>query len=156
MRTYKEVRKLAVAEAAYLAALIDGEGTVTMCRKHASEQRQLVVSISNTELQILEFALVSVGAGKLTRKRTSESHHSPSFAYALWNRQALALLAQIEPYMKSYKGERARLALKNYVRLTPRNGKYTEPMRAERGAFENALLGLRAGRARKEPLQPRG
>ena len=156
MGTYKEVRQLSVAEAAYLAALVDGEGTVTMCRKHATEQRQLVVSISNTELQILEFALVSVGAGKLTRKRTSESHHSPSYTYALWNRQALALLAQIESYMKSYKGERARLALKDYVRLTPRNGKYTEPMRVERGAFESALLGLRAGRPRKEPLQPGG
>jgi hypothetical protein len=68
--------------------------------------RQLVVSISNTELPILEFALLSIGAGKLTNKGTSKTHHTPSYAYALWNRQALALLAQVEPYMRSYKRER--------------------------------------------------
>ena len=92
---------LSLAEAAYLAGLIDGEGTVTLSRKHAGDMRQLVVSISNTELPILEFALLSVGAGKLTRKRTERAHHTPSYAYALWNRQALALLAQIDPSLRS-------------------------------------------------------
>ena len=56
MPAYREVRTLSVAEAAYLAGLVDGEGTVTLSRKHAGEMRQLVVSISNTELPILEFA----------------------------------------------------------------------------------------------------
>lgn len=154
MPAYREVRVLSIAEAAYLAGLIDGEGTVTLGRKHAGDTRQLVVSISNTELQILEFARVSVGAGKLTRKRPSKAHHTPSYAYALCNRQALALLAQVEPYMHSYKRDRARLALSDYVRLTPRNGKYTEPMRAEREVFESALLGLLAAGQKKKPLQP--
>ena len=63
MATYREVRTLSLAEAAYLAGLIDREGTVTLSRKHADEHRQLVVSISNTELQILEFVLISAGAG---------------------------------------------------------------------------------------------
>ena len=143
MPTYREVRALSIAEAAYLAGLIDGEGTVTLSRKHAGEMRQLVVSISNTERDILEFVLVCVGAGKLTRKRTSKGHHTPSYAYAVWNRQALALLAQIEPYMTSYKRQRAQLALADYVRLTPRNGKYSESMRIKRGAFENLMLGCR-------------
>jgi hypothetical protein len=138
------VRLLTVAEAAYLAGLIDGEGTVTLSRKHAGEMRQLVVSISNTELSILEFALRSVGAGKLTRKRTSKAHHTPSHTYALWNRQALSLLAQVEPYMRSYKRDRAQLVLRDYVRLTPRNGKYTEALHAERTAFEDRVLTCRA------------
>jgi len=155
MHTYREVRSLSATEAAYLAGLIDGEGTVTLSRKHAGDMRQLVVSISNTELPILEFALLSIGAGKLTHKSTSKANHSPSYAYAVWNRQALSLLAQVEPYMKSYKAHRARLALRDYVRLTPRNGKYTEAMRTERLLFEDALLALRAGR-KKKPLQPCG
>jgi hypothetical protein len=141
--TYKKVRLLSVAEAAYLAGLVDGEGTVTLSRKHAGDMRQLVVSIANTELQILEFALTCIGAGKLTRKPTSKAHHTPSYSYALWNRQALDLLAQIEMHMQSYKRDRARLALSEYVRLTPRNGKYSETMLVERGAFESTLLGLR-------------
>jgi hypothetical protein len=35
-----------VAEAAYLAGLIDGEGTIALSRRHASEHRQLVLSIT--------------------------------------------------------------------------------------------------------------
>lgn len=156
MRAYREVRLLSVAEAAYLAGLIDGEGTVTLSRKHAGDMRQLVVSISNTELRILEFVMLTVGAGKLTRTRSSRTHHAPSYAYAVWNRQALALPAHVEPYVTSYKRERARLALRDYVRLTPRNGKYTEPILAERSLFETALLGMHATATKKEPLQPSG
>lgn len=33
-------------DAAYIAGLIDGEGTVTLTRKHRNENRQLCVSIS--------------------------------------------------------------------------------------------------------------
>ena len=61
------MRSLSAPEAAYLAGLIDGEGTVTLSRKHAGDMRQLVVSISNPEMPILEFALLSIGAGKLIR-----------------------------------------------------------------------------------------
>ena len=57
--------------------------------------------------------------------------------------------------MKSYKARRARLALMDYVRLPPRNGRYTEAMRVERRIFEDTLLALRAAR-KKEPLQPCG
>jgi hypothetical protein len=154
MAAYREVRVLSVTEAAYLAGLIDGEGTVTLSRKHADDMRQLVVSICNTELPILQFALVSVGAGKVTSKRAAKANHSPSYAYAIWNRQALALLAQVEPYMHSYKRDRARLVLRDYVRLTPRNGKYTEVLRVERRVFEGTVLGLLSGARKKEPLQP--
>ena len=52
MAAYREVRQLSAADAAYLAGLIDGEGTVTLSRKHAGDMRQLVVSISNTESAI--------------------------------------------------------------------------------------------------------
>ncbi len=140
MSTYREVRLLSVAEAAYLAGLIDGEGTVTLSRKHAGDMRQLVVSISNTELPILEFALLSIGAGKLTNKERAAP---------------ITPRAQVEPYMRSYKRERARLVLKDYVRLTPRNGRYTDAMLTERRIFEDSLLGLQAQR-KKKPLQPCG
>jgi hypothetical protein len=151
MAPYSEVRSLSPPEAAYLAGLIDGEGTVTLSRKHAGDMRQLVVSIRNTELPILEFALLSVGAGKLTNKCTSKANHSPSYVYAVWNRQALALLAQVEPYMRSYKAERARLVLRDYVRLTPRNGRYSEVMRIERTRFRRHLAGIAGGTEEKAP-----
>lgn len=68
---------------------------------------------------MLEFVLERVGAGKITRKRTTSAEHAPSFTYAIWNRQALELLRQIAPHLQSYKRKRAKHVLENYVRLTP-------------------------------------
>jgi hypothetical protein len=106
MPAYRKTARLSEVDAAYIAGLIDGEGTVTLSRKHRGENRQLNVSISSTERNILESVLQRVGAGKITRKRTAKLHHSPSFAYAIWNRQALDLLEQIAPHLTSYKRKR--------------------------------------------------
>jgi len=74
----------------------------------------------------------------------SKSHHTPSFAYAVYNRQALSLLQKILPYLKSYKRQRAELILRDYVKLTPRNGKYTSEIMAEKIQFENTVLAIKA------------
>ena len=51
---YKEVKEMSQIDSAYIAGLIDGEGTVTLSCRHRSENRHLVISISNTELPLLE------------------------------------------------------------------------------------------------------
>jgi len=144
MPQYRVVKTLGLVDAAYIAGLIDGEGTIALSRKHAGERRQLTISISNTERALLDFVLQAVGAGKITRKKTAKAHHSPGLTYAVWNRQALSLLKQVEPFLRSYKRARARLVLDHYLRLTPRNGKYTPEIAADRLKFEAALLALRA------------
>ncbi len=143
MAAYKKARQLSQIDAAYIAGLVDGEGTVTLGRKHAGENRQLVVSISNTEVAILDYVLEAVGAGKVTRKRTAAANHTPSLTYAVWNRQALSLLEQIEPHLRSYKGQRAQLIIADYVRLTPRNGKYGAGAKEARDAFAHKVLEIR-------------
>ena len=135
-----KVKTLSTVDAAYLAGFIDGEGTVTLSRKHKNENRQLAVTISNTERQILEFCIDVIGTGKITNKRVTQSHHTPSFTYAVYNRQALTLLEQIEPYLRSYKSRRVELILKNYIALTPRNGKYTDSLLKKRKEFEKTVL----------------
>jgi hypothetical protein len=129
--------------AGYIAGLIDGEGTITLTRLHRNERRRLVVSISNNELQLLHFVKDTVGAGRITRKRTYSPRHAPSFTFQLSSRQALELLRQVAPFLKSYKAARARLALDEYVRLTPRNGKYQAELLAKRAKFEAELLAIR-------------
>jgi len=79
----RDVNELSPASAAYIAGIVDGEGTVTLSRLHAHENRRLVVSIANTEFQLLQFVLEEVGAGKLTRKKTSSKRHTPSFCYSV-------------------------------------------------------------------------
>jgi O-phosphoseryl-tRNA(Cys) synthetase len=114
------VKLLDQTDAAYIAGLIDGEGTVTLSRRHRTENRQLVVSISNTDRPLLEYVLNSVGAGKITNKKTYQSHHTASYTYTISNRQALDLLNQTFPYLKTYKAKRSEIILRDYIRLTPR------------------------------------
>ncbi len=134
------INHLPAEVAAYIAGLIDGEGTVTLTRLHAGANRRIVVSIANTEIELLKFVIGQVGAGKITRKRIISDRHTPSFCYAITCRQALELLHQVKPYLRSYKQRRAELALERYVQLTPRNGKYTASRLAERRAFERDFL----------------
>lgn len=141
---YREVRTLSESEAAYLAGLIDGEGTIALSRRHRSEERQLVVTISSTERRLLEYVRQIVGAGRITTKRTYRDNHAASFTYGIDNRQALAVLRQVFPFLHTYKAARAELVLDDYVRLTPRNGRYTPEMRKLREKFVRRFLALQA------------
>jgi len=142
MANYKKTLKLNHTDAAYIAGIIDGEGTISLSRKHKSDNRQLVISISNTERQLLDYVIQIVGAGKLTNKKTSKDMHTPSFTYSITNRQALDLLEQIKPYLKTYKFSRAELVLSGYIRLTPRNGKFNDNILIEREDFINKFFRL--------------
>lgn len=150
--TYRKTNRLTSMDAAYLAGLIDGEGTVTLSRVHRNRQRGLVVTISNTEFAILKHVLEVIGVGGITNKRRSRDNHTPSFTYHIADRQALDLLEQIAPFMKSHKAARAKLVLREYLRLTPRNGRYTNDQLAQRGAFIREFFEIRpadvTGRAR--------
>lgn len=136
------IKSLSSSEAAYIAGIIDGEGTVTLTRTHRGENRRPIASISSTELALLEYVRGVVGAGRITRKARTRSYHSPSFAYCLSSRQALSLLRQVSGYLQTYQSQRARLLLEDYIRLTPRNGRYTSQQRAEKQAFEARFFAL--------------
>lgn len=145
----RAVASLSPVDAAYQAGLIDGEGTIALTRLHARANRQLAVSISCTEEVLVQWALQTIGAGKITRKATKGAQHAPGLTYAIANRQALDPLRQIEPYLRSYKHRRANLILSEYLAVTPRNGKYTSAMTAARRQFERefAAIKVRSGAA---------
>ena len=88
--------------------------------------------------------LSATGVGKITNKQATKSHHARHYAYAVYNRQALSLLEQILPYLRSYKRDRAALILKDYLVLTPRNGKYSGETLARKKAFEKTVLAIKA------------
>ncbi len=140
MASYRKVKNLSHEDAAYIAGLVDGEGTLSLSHRHRNENRQFVISISNTEAQLLNYVCRTVGAGRITRKRINKSNHTPSGTYAIDNRQALDLLEQITPYLKTYKAKRARLVLDHYLRLTPRNGKYSPTQKKARATFVTKFL----------------
>ena len=141
------IQLLSETDAAYIAGLVDGEGTITLTRKHRNENQQLCVSISSTERQLREFVLNISGVVKITNKRTTSARHAPSFTFAVYNRQALDLIKQILPWLKSYKLQRAALILQDYIPLTPRNGKYSQDLRDRRSAFVEQVLSIKANSA---------
>jgi hypothetical protein len=65
MNRYRTVKQLDAPDAAYIAGLVDGEGTVTLTTMHRGENRRLVVSISNTERALLEFVQKALGTGQI-------------------------------------------------------------------------------------------
>ena len=129
--------------AAYIAGLVDADGTITLTRKHINENRHPVVSISNTDRCLLEYVNKNVGAGKITAKRTTSKNHRPSFVFAIYNRQAIDLIRQLQPFLRTYKAARAELILNDCRALTPRNGKYNKEMLLARRCFEERVLAIK-------------
>jgi hypothetical protein len=146
------INKLSSTDAAYVAGIIDGEGTVTLTRTHRGEHRRPVVSISSTELPLLLHVRTVVGVGRITNKGRTRPYHSASFAYLVSSRQALVLLEQVLPYLQTYKKQRAQMLLENYLALTPRNGRYTQELHAAKLRFEAAFFALSI-RGRKPDAQ---
>lgn len=136
------VATLDSTDAAYLAGLIDGEGSISLTRLHAGTNRQLLLTISSTEEALVNWALSRIAAGKITRKRPVSPSHAPGLTYSIANRQALAVLQQVTPYLRSYKRQRAELVLANYLALTPRNGRYSPDLRQARIEFENEFAAM--------------
>jgi hypothetical protein len=53
----RRAARLSPTNAAYLAGLVDGEGSISLTRLHHGQNRQLALSISSTERAILEWVL---------------------------------------------------------------------------------------------------
>ncbi len=137
---YRQVKRLKGTQAAYIAGIIDGEGTITLTRRHASAHRHLAVTVSSTDKELLVFISQLVGAGKITSKRTYKQNHVPGHTFQIFNRQALSLLEQVAPFLHTYKKDRAHIALEGYLRVTPRNGKYSSDMLAAKQKFTDSFF----------------
>jgi hypothetical protein len=145
MERYRVVNRLEAAAAAYIAGLVDGEGTITLTSTHRGERRRIVVSIANTDRALLDYVREAVGAGYVTSKRTYHVRHTPSFCYSIRSRQALDLLSQIARFLRTYRRKRADIALAQYIASTPRNGKYSRTLDGQRMQFEREFLAIGPG-----------
>jgi hypothetical protein len=148
---YRVVNQLELSAAAYIAGLVDGEGTITLTSTHRNERRRIVVSISNTDRALLDYVRDAVGAGHVTGKRTYSERHTPSFCYSIRSRQPLDLLSPIAGLLRTYRRKRADIALTRYIANTPRNGKYSAPLEGQRTQFEREFLAIGPGPRRKAP-----
>ncbi|WP_349408542.1 LAGLIDADG family homing endonuclease [Pseudalkalibacillus sp. SCS-8] len=134
-----------VYEAAYIAGVIDGEGSITLTRMHAREHRRPVITIASTDKELLTY-LQSITGGCISNKKNYKpGKHKNSFTLNIKvKREVFYVLEMIEPYLRiNQKKKRALWILNNYDRVTNRNGKYTNDDLLDKLKFEEEFFAIK-------------
>lgn len=116
-------------EKAYIAGIIDGEGTVTLTSDHKGEFPAPKVSIANNDLALLKWIKEKTGAGVIIARSKRQPQHGNQYVLDFSNNAALTLLKEVEHYLL-VKNRHAQLLLTRYKSVTPRNGRYAPEIRA--------------------------
>lgn len=116
------MRTLDVPEAAYLAGIVDGEGTIVIADRRGSRagstRPSVNVSVANTYRGLLEWISEVTGTGKIvptgpapgTVSKYGMHTRKQSYLWKTSSLNAVGVLAQLVPYMIE-KRERAQLAI---------------------------------------------
>ncbi|HDK7161164.1 TPA: LAGLIDADG family homing endonuclease [Clostridium botulinum] len=130
---------------AYIAGIIDGEGSIMLLRFHNNQFPSPCISISSTTIELLEWIKSLTKIGTIKRKKNYNAEkHTDSFAYTIKYNDAINLLIQIEPYLViKNKKAIARLIIKKYKSVTPRNGKYSDEMLKAKEEFYKEFISIK-------------
>ena len=130
---------------AYIAGLVDGEGSICLQRKHKNDPyRRPVVSIPSTTRELVQRPKLLFG-GCICKHKTYKEHHKQHWSWRLSDRAAVKFCAVIYPWLlEPSKQHRAKLIADTYLLVTPRNGKYSEIMHERKMRFEHEFLHLLA------------
>lgn len=102
--TGDSVLNLPDVDAAWLAALIDGEGSITIARDRRSEKNpahqdvfQLCVSIANTCVPLLEKASRLMGGPRV--RKNNDGVNRPGYAVQVSGKKAAEVVAAVKPWL---------------------------------------------------------
>ncbi|KKI92951.1 hypothetical protein WQ54_07185 [Bacillus sp. SA1-12] len=103
-------------EAAYIAGIIDGEGSITLTRMHESEHRRPCISIASTDKELLTYVQTLTGGSIINKKNYNPEKHKDSYTlYIKKKDDVLLLLNYITHYLRvDKKRNRAFWILKLY------------------------------------------
>lgn len=139
-------------EKAYMAGLIDGEGTITLARHHRDQYPQPRLAIANNSRKLLEWAQSKARCGIIIRRARRKAWHHESYVWQVQLAGAvLKLLAEVEPYLL-LKRRQARLLLADYKACTPRNGKYTLAQLRDKKELINQIRQLNEESRSRPPI----
>lgn len=108
----RSIESLSDVEAAYIAGLMDADGTVTVsiCSGHATFVKSLpvpLVLIVNSDLGLIRWLKEKIGAGcsyqtktKPTRPDQNQANWNPVHRYQITNGIAQRLLTRLRPFMR--------------------------------------------------------
>jgi hypothetical protein len=131
-------------ESAYIAGIIDGEGSISLTRIHATEHRRPCISIASTDKELLVY-IQSLTGGIITNKKNYKPNlHKDSYTLTIKKKESvLSILKQISPYLRvDKKRKRSQWILMNYDRVTSRNGKYSPELLERKLAFEESFFSI--------------
>jgi len=89
---------LANVDAAYLAGIVDGEGSIIIAKKRQARNTWRL-AVANTDIELLEWCKEKTGVGSVNEKKVYESHHKRSFSWQCYSSNAKDILEQLLPYM---------------------------------------------------------
>jgi len=137
---------------AWAAGIIDADGCVTLHGSSGTAKgfRRPGIAVDNTDGEILA-ELVRLFGGSLVKKKRTKEHHRQCWSWRLYGAdKIISFLSSLRPYMRNnFKRERARMIVEEYKAVTPRNGSYTDRLRAQKEAFVDRFMNLGAGRGHR-------
>lgn len=113
---------------AYIAGIIDGEGSIMLLRFHKNQFPAPCVSVASVSIELLQWLQSTIGYGVIkSKKNYSPDKHQNSFTYIVKYNEAINLLEIAEPYLVIYQKKlRAKMIINQYKSLTMRNGRYSK------------------------------
>lgn len=131
-------------EKAYITGIIDGEGSIMLTRFHKNQYPSPCISISSTDLELLEWIKYTVKSGKINSKKNyNKERHKDCYTYTIIYDDAINLLKEIESYLViKKKRARANHIIDKYKKVTLRNGRYNKTQKLEKEQFYLDFLAL--------------
>ncbi|MEH7376563.1 LAGLIDADG family homing endonuclease [Neobacillus drentensis] len=125
--------------AAYIAGIIDGEGSITLTRMHENENRRPCITVASTDKELLVYIRSLTDGTINSKKNYNPERHKDSYTLTIKKKDSVVtLLKKISPYLRvDKKRKRALWILENYEKVTPRNGKYNSLLLTKKIAFED-------------------
>lgn len=87
-------------EAAYLAGIIDGEGSITLTRIHKNEHRRPCITIASTDKELLIYTKSLTGEIISNKKNYNPEKHKDSFTLNIKKKEkVISILTLVLPYL---------------------------------------------------------
>lgn len=140
-------------ERAYLAGLIDGEGTITLTRAHKNQTPSPQISIANNSIEVLMWVRDKLGVGTTMMKLPRKPTHRVSYSWQISKAGACSRVLSLVHNFLILKKPQSKLILAKYKSVTPRNGKYTEELLAKKFELVEKIHALNQ-RGHQEETKP--
>lgn len=129
-------------EKAYIAGIIDGEGSIMLQRFHTNQYPAPCVSIASTTIELLTWLKDTIGYGVIIKKKNyNPEKHKLSYSFVIKQNNAIKLLEDIYPYLIiESKRKCAEMIITQYKALTSRNGRYTDEQLAKKEMFYEEFI----------------